>query len=842
MPAILSIGELLDLGNSAATAGLIPYSALDYDGTGRISGISGSAIAGGVDSAVVSSIVSSYVSSKVDQSAFDVCCSSVQSALSGKLDASASGQFAPSGDYYSASNPSGFITSGDLSSKLDASASSLFQPSGDYYSASNPSGFITGVDLSEYQEKSGMTAYQPVGDYYSASNPSGFITGVDLSDYAKESSLSSKLDASASGQFQLSGDYVYESSYSSFSGDVVNNISSMSSIVSGLTGDYLEKSASGMFAPSGDYALSSDVSGVINTVSSNSAEWGQGGADYSGISPVIVDNDERTIGVSSTPLAVDSATMREYDQGGIHYFGVKSGVFAETGDLTGYVPVSAISAESSQWNNISSLSSYVLSSSLSAYALSSSLTAYVPKSAISARSGTWNTVSGRIPYSALEYDADSAITAISGSAIGSDITKVIAYSALEYDADSAITAISGSAIGSDISNVIPYSALGYNGDKISGISGSAIEADSWHVSASSISANYLRADIDGLQVFYTPKPVTSVSGAPSAAGETASAVGVGVNVINDSHYGAGLFTVPDVSTSFAPIPAECYRSASGVREWTITGVTDSAHRLLYATDVVRTNPDITSLYSAKEIYTSEELSSDTPYTIYTPWSASSIIVWESGIYAISPPTSISASSTVSVDYANIKKYSNDSAVVVPDIGNLNTALLSADPNYFTVDNATVGGSAVNLLSMYNTGRTLGYVSSRNSAYNTITITAEQSSLAINNIVTNINTSRCLDISLLISSPYSSLWALVQVDDAYNHETLAVCSVPSGNSATVQMHAYTYGFANWNHATNQYANKDTYIEVYGVPTGTVITAHTAIVQMTDGPISMKYFKP
>ena len=103
MSEILSIGELLDLGNSASTAGLIPYSALEYNGSGNISGISGSAIAGGVDTTIVSAIASSYVESgisgKVDQSAFDNCCSSVQSALSGKLDASASGQFAPSGDY-----------------------------------------------------------------------------------------------------------------------------------------------------------------------------------------------------------------------------------------------------------------------------------------------------------------------------------------------------------------------------------------------------------------------------------------------------------------------------------------------------------------------------------------------------------------------------------------------------------------------------------------------------------------------------------------------------------------------------------------------------------------------
>ena len=188
MSEILSIGELLDLGNSAATAGLIPYSALAYNGSGYISGISGSAIAGGVDSAVVSSIVSSYVSSKVDQSAFDNCCSSVQSALSGKLDASASGQFAPSGDYYSASNPSGFITSADMSSKLDASASSQFQPSGNYVYESSYSSFsgdvvnnissmssiVSGL-TGDYMDKSASSMFQPSGSYVSASDMSAYV-------------------------------------------------------------------------------------------------------------------------------------------------------------------------------------------------------------------------------------------------------------------------------------------------------------------------------------------------------------------------------------------------------------------------------------------------------------------------------------------------------------------------------------------------------------------------------------------------------------------------------------------------------------------------------------------
>ena len=84
-----------------------------------------------------------------------------------------------------------------------------------------------------------------------------------MTDYAKESAISSKLDASASSNFAPSGDYIYESSYSSFTSEVTNNITSISSTVSGLTGDYLEKSASSMFAPSGDYAYESSLSSYI---------------------------------------------------------------------------------------------------------------------------------------------------------------------------------------------------------------------------------------------------------------------------------------------------------------------------------------------------------------------------------------------------------------------------------------------------------------------------------------------------------------------------------------------------------------------------------------------------
>lgn len=133
MNEILSIGELLDLGNSASTAGLIPYSALEYNGSGDISAISGSAIAGGVESSVVSSIVSSMVSGKADQSAVDDCCSAMSAVVSGKMDASASGNFAPSGDY--AYNSS-------LSSYIPQSSSGQFAPSGDYAYNSGLSSYV----------------------------------------------------------------------------------------------------------------------------------------------------------------------------------------------------------------------------------------------------------------------------------------------------------------------------------------------------------------------------------------------------------------------------------------------------------------------------------------------------------------------------------------------------------------------------------------------------------------------------------------------------------------------------------------------------------------------------
>lgn len=227
-------------------SGKIGYSALEYNPTGEISGISGSAIAT-TDPARVSAIASSYaesavssisawsgyfssISSKADQSALEQCCNEVHSALDEKLDKSASSQFQQSGDY------------------------------------------------------------------------------------AFNSSLSA---------------YVEKSSYSSFSSEVTNNISSISSTVSGLTGQYIEQSASGMFAPSGNYVSADDMSAYVPfsglegdgskiTGISGSAIKGH---EYTGISPVVVDNVEDTIAVDHKTLCVDD-TMTAYNSGSSAVIGV----------------------------------------------------------------------------------------------------------------------------------------------------------------------------------------------------------------------------------------------------------------------------------------------------------------------------------------------------------------------------------------------------------------------------------------------------------------------------------------------------------------------------------------
>lgn len=133
-----------------------------YDAENKISGINGSAIAGGaggVDSATVSAIASSYA----------------ESAASGKLDASASSSF------YTTANESGFLTGVDLSP---------------YQTTAGMSGYIPTSLSSDFQQVTGMSSYVPYSSigYNTASAISGINgsalagttysagTGIDITD------------------------------------------------------------------------------------------------------------------------------------------------------------------------------------------------------------------------------------------------------------------------------------------------------------------------------------------------------------------------------------------------------------------------------------------------------------------------------------------------------------------------------------------------------------------------------------------------------------------------------------------------------------------------------------
>ena len=381
----------------------VPYSAVGNNSMGQVTGINGSAIAGGLDSTSVSSIASS-VASAYTESAF--------SSLSSKADSSALSAYQPvsaMGAYATTAYVDGMV-----SGKLDSTAFN----SGDFYPTANPSGFITGVDLTPYQEKSAMTAYQPSGDYYSASNPSGFITGVDLSDYATtgfvESAVSGKLDTTAfnPGDFYTTAN---ESGFvgrayvdSSVSGKLDTSAFASASAGFQPTGDYaynsaltayIPKSASGAFQPSGDYAFNSAVSSkldasasgnfVMNTamtswipysaldysgtaisgIGGSSLAGMGGGADYTGIYPVNVDNAVREISVDSMPLVTDSS-MTAYASAGSSVIGVNLDIMSAKQDTLAFAYNTANQISSINGSALGGMDEAAVSGIASAYAQS----------------------------------------------------------------------------------------------------------------------------------------------------------------------------------------------------------------------------------------------------------------------------------------------------------------------------------------------------------------------------------------------------------------------------------------------------------------------------------------
>lgn len=233
--------------------------------------------------------------------------------LNGKLDSSASSSFYstsnPSGfitgvdlspyaqssslsAYQEKSAMSGYATTSDLSTKLDSSASSAFvtstsnlmplSASSDFYSTSNPSGFITGVDLSPYaessslsayQQTSGMSAYQTTADmtaYMPITATAGMFTGVQTDNTLTGNGLSGsalgvnarELQFSSPLYTSLSGNTAYVNLDSAFMSGY-QTVSAMSAYATtGALAEKLDASASSSFIPasaSGDFVPYSSV-------------------------------------------------------------------------------------------------------------------------------------------------------------------------------------------------------------------------------------------------------------------------------------------------------------------------------------------------------------------------------------------------------------------------------------------------------------------------------------------------------------------------------------------------------------------------------------------------------
>lgn len=316
----------------------VPYSAIDGNVDGQVTGINGSSIGATVDTATLTSYFisntafTSYSSNveniliNMENNVSDI--SSTVSGLTGTyLEQSASALFAPSGDY--AYNSS-------LSSKVDQSAfdnccssmSSTVSALETSVTAisSNVSG-LTGV----YLEQSASSLFQPSGDY------------------AYNSALSGKLDTSAfSG---VSGNFVQNSAFTSYTASALtaidNSISSIQSSMSSMSSDVsgkVDQSAMSAWIP---YSALDYSGTAISGIGGSSLAGMGGGADYTGIYPVNVDNTARQIAVDSLPLVTDS-TMTSYASGDSSVIGVAPGVFFSS------LPVSASAGTNSAVYDIQS--------------------------------------------------------------------------------------------------------------------------------------------------------------------------------------------------------------------------------------------------------------------------------------------------------------------------------------------------------------------------------------------------------------------------------------------------------------------------------------------------------
>ena len=475
----------------------VPYSAVGNNTAGQVTGINGSAIAGSLDSAMVSSIASS-VASSYTESAFSSISSWTAdlSSISSKADQSALTAYQP------VSAMSGYATEAYVDAavgdKLDATASSLFL-------TGLPDDLATTGDVAS--AVSGKLDKSASGEFYPMTgNPSGFLTahqslaGLATVEYV-DSSVSSKLDtsafASASAGFQPSGNYAYSSSLSAF----------------------YPASASGAFQPSGDYAFNSSVSSKLDAsasssfvVNSSMTSWipysaldysgtaisgiggsslagmgGGGGADYTGVYPVNVDNTAREISVDSLPLVTDSS-MTAYGSAGSSVIGVNLDIMSGKLDSSAQVVTATATQLYAGTAYLTSVNGAPVSASRAGNAANATLatsawydgagrfiSALTDSATVSAIASAYAT--GKQDTLAFAYNPANQISSINGSALGgmdeaavSGIASAYAQSAASSKLDKTAQVVTATGTASAISYSWPITTSYL----VSSINGSAL--------------------------------------------------------------------------------------------------------------------------------------------------------------------------------------------------------------------------------------------------------------------------------------------------------------------------------------------------------------------------------
>lgn len=343
---------------------------------------------------------------------------------------------ADSGNFYPMEgNPSGFLTGVDFSdyykknetsskeeianalTTIDNTISGLtgeFQEKGDYYSASNPSGFITGVDLSNYYQKNETSSKQEIGDvineinnnitnlsgkYYPlTSNPSGYLTAhQDISDKLDVTAFTA-YTATAQGPEYSAGENINITNHvisgKDWSAEIENATTGKLDATAFNSGDfypmtgnpsgfltgvdltpYQEKTGMTAYQPVGDYYSASNPSGFITGVdlsnyyqkneTSSKEEISAAltgkldesaftsytatavqGVEYSGIAPIGVNNNTHQIsadvwtlsagnGLSLTEDALSKVTTISITGAAGRSYGINAEVVANSGMATG---------------------------------------------------------------------------------------------------------------------------------------------------------------------------------------------------------------------------------------------------------------------------------------------------------------------------------------------------------------------------------------------------------------------------------------------------------------------------------------------------------------------------